>query len=42
MRRTSAIALAAALLLATLTMSTAALAQSGLRPGGEAVWARGV
>ena len=29
MRRTSAIALAAALLLATLTLSTAALAQSG-------------
>ena len=42
MRRTSAIALAAALLLATLTMSTAALAQSGLRTEGDAVSARGL
>lgn len=42
MRRTSAIALAAALLLATLTMSTAALAQSGLRTEGDAVFARGL
>ena len=42
MRRTSAIALAAALLLATLTISTAALAQSGLRTEGDAVSARGL
>lgn len=42
MRRTSAIALAAALLLATLTMSTAALALSGLRTEGDAVSARGL
>ena len=42
MRRTSGIALAAALLLATLTMSTAALALSGLRTEGDAVSARGL
>ena len=42
MRRTSAIALAAALLLAALTLSTAALAQSGLRTEGDAVFARGL
>ncbi|QND81826.1 DUF2066 domain-containing protein [Pseudoxanthomonas mexicana] len=42
MRRTSAIALAAALLLAALTLSTAALAQSGLRTEGDAVSARGL
>ena len=42
MRRTSAIALAAALLLAALTWSTAALAQSGLRTEGDAVFARGL
>lgn len=42
MRRISAIALAATLLLAAMTLSAAALAQSGLRTEGDAVSARGL